>query len=154
MSDDTEALAEIHDVLAQKGWNYNAAELAGDDLADWLRDHDAALVQQAEARGREQAEQVFDAMFYDPDWDGQVSMGFAATFSQNLGEGSPLLAQAEAQSVAREKALRERVERLADSIEGDSGVAHNYGCQGEPDCLACIVADLRALLAADGGEEG
>jgi hypothetical protein len=43
--------------------------------------------------------------------------------------------------------LRAAVERLADTIEGDSGVAHNYGCAGEPDCLACIVGDLRALAA-------
>jgi hypothetical protein len=40
------------------------------------------------------------------------------------------------------------IERLADSIHGDSGWAHNSGCEGEPDCLACIELDLRAILTA------
>lgn len=44
-------------------------------------------------------------------------------------------------------ALRERVEALADSIHGDAGWEHDGGCEGEPDCLACIEAELRAALA-------
>lgn len=46
--------------------------------------------------------------------------------------------------------LREGIERLADTIHGDSGWEHSGGCEGEPDCLACIEADLRALLTPAG----
>jgi len=47
--------------------------------------------------------------------------------------------------------LRDGIETLADTVDGDEGVAHNYGCEGEPTCLACIVADLR--LIASGSDQ-
>lgn len=51
--------------------------------------------------------------------------------------------------------LRAGVETVADAIRGDSGNGHNSGCEGEPDCLACIELDLRALLAdTDGSGRG
>ena len=40
----------------------------------------------------------------------------------------------------------QRIWALGESIHGDEGVEHNEGCEGEPDCLACILADLRAVL--------
>jgi hypothetical protein len=46
------------------------------------------------------------------------------------------------------RAMLAAVERLADSIHGDSGWEHNSGCEGEPDCFACIELDLRAILTA------
>jgi len=49
--------------------------------------------------------------------------------------------------LSRLRGVVEAVQECADMIEGDSGVAHNYGCEGEPTCLACIVDSLRYLLA-------
>lgn len=49
-------------------------------------------------------------------------------------------------------AARDDLTRLADSIDGDSGWEHNSGCEGEPDCFACIVLDLRRIAAALGCE--
>lgn len=39
--------------------------------------------------------------------------------------------------------------RLGESIHGDEGVEHVEGCEGEPTCFACILADLRALLPTE-----
>jgi hypothetical protein len=36
--------------------------------------------------GVQHTEGLFDAMWSSPDWDGQVSMGFAATFAQEVYE--------------------------------------------------------------------
>lgn len=59
-----------------------------------------------------------------------------------------LRAEAEV-SALRERLTRVRagVTRTADSIHGDSGWAHNSGCEGEPDCFACIELDLRRIAA-------
>jgi hypothetical protein len=46
---------------------------------------------------------------------------------------------------AKITALAGRVSAIADSIHGDSGWEHNSGCEGEPDCFACIELDLRAV---------
>jgi len=61
------------------------------------------------------------------------------------------LGQALAEQQAEIRRLRDGIEALADTIDGDDGVAHNYGCEGEPTCLACIVADLR--LIASGSDQ-
>jgi hypothetical protein len=53
--------------------------------------------------------------------------------------------------LADNQRLRDGIEALADTVDGDDGVAHNYGCEGEPTCLACIVADLR--LIASGSDQ-
>lgn len=64
------------------------------------------------------------------------------------------LSQAKDRANLRQEAeirrLREGIERLADSIHGDVGWEHNGGCEGEPDCFACIEADLRGLLLPPG----
>ena len=60
----------------------------------------------------------------------------------------------------REKALRAQIGaeveayaaatvELADTIDGDNGVEHNEGCEGEPTCLACIVLDLRRITRGE-----
>lgn len=54
--------------------------------------------------------------------------------------------RARAEGAAEADRLRAGIWALGESIYGEEGVEHNEGCEGEPDCLACIVADLRALL--------
>lgn len=52
----------------------------------------------------------------------------------------------EAEKAAHER-LRAGIWALGESIHGDEGVEHVEGCEGEPTCFACILAELRALLA-------
>lgn len=64
-----------------------------------------------------------------------------ATFQGEVGTTFAGAAEARLANVKAE------VTRLADSIHGDSGWEHNSGCEGEPDCFACIVLDLRRIAA-------
>jgi hypothetical protein len=43
-----------------------------------------AIIAACRAEALDDAEKVFDQMWADPGWDGQVSMGFAATFAQEM----------------------------------------------------------------------
>lgn len=59
--------------------------------------------------------------------------------------------RAQADRLAR---VAESVDSLADSIHGDSGWEHSGGCEGEPDCFACIVLDLRRIASEIGTPPG
>jgi hypothetical protein len=52
------------------------------------------------------------------------------------------------QAESERNALRARIWALGESIYGDDGegAEHDEGCVGAPDCLACILNDLRAGL--------
>lgn len=69
---------------------------------------------------------------------------YAAEFDRAVAAAAT---RARAEGAAEADRLRAGIWALGESIYGEEGVEHNEGCEGEPDCLACIVADLRALLA-------
>lgn len=65
--------------------------------------------------------------------------------AEEAGAGFAQVCRDYARVSARNVALIDSITALADSIHGDSGGEHNSGCEGEPDCFACIEADLRRL---------
>ena len=67
--------------------------------------------------------------------------------AEEAGEGFARVCKDYARVSARNVRLVEGIKSLADSIHGDSGWEHNAGCEGEPDCFACIEADLRHLAS-------
>jgi hypothetical protein len=150
MSDDTEALAaaaSLRSLLLAHDEQWAAqphsitAHEARASLATKLLRRDAALVRQAEARGAEPRGLVVKSpgieLVGQP--DGTVEVWH----------------RAEAQSVAREKALRELADEWANvGSEEASAVYSNEETQAWYAGVGYAETRLRALLAADGGEDG